>query len=123
LATEVDTYLATLPKDKRDTLQKLRKSIKAAAPSAEEAITYGIPGFRYRGKPLVSYNAAKEHCSLFVMSNTALKPFAKDLKGYKTSTGTVRFLIGSSLPATLVKRLVKARMAETDAVFDKKKEK
>ncbi len=117
---EVNAYLATLPKDKSDTLQKLRKSIAAAAPKAEEAISYGIPAYKYLGRPLVSYNVAKNHCSFYVMSNTALKVFKADLKGYDTDTGTIRFPIGGSLPAALVKKLVKARMKETEASSKRK---
>jgi len=114
-AKAVSDYFATLPKGKRDTLQKLRKSIAAAAPKAEEAISYGLPAYKYMGRPLVSYNAAKNHCSFYVMSNTTLKSFRAELKDYDTDTGTIRFPIGGSLPAALVKKLVNARMKEIEA--------
>lgn len=114
-AKEIEAKLAALPKEKRDTLEKLRKSIAAAVPGAKESLTYGIPGFKYMGKPLVSYNAAKNHCSFYVISNTTLKSFKNELRGYDTDTGTIRFPIGASLPAALVKKLVNARMAEIEA--------
>jgi len=119
-STEVDAFLAALPKDKRETLERLRKTLKAAVPEAEETITYGIPGFKYQGRPFVSYRASKDHCSFFVMSNITLKSFKDELKGYDTDTGTIRFPVRGTLPAGLVKKLVKARMAETDAAIVKK---
>jgi uncharacterized protein YdhG (YjbR/CyaY superfamily) len=118
---EVDAYLAALPKEKRDTLQKLRKTIQAMVPDAEEVITYRLLGVKYKGKPLVGYNAATNHCAFYVMSNTALKGFKDELKGYDTDTGTVRFPVGSALPATLVKKLVRARMREIESSIKRKK--
>lgn len=111
----VDKFLAALPKDKRHTLEKLRKQIAAAAPNAEEIITYGMPGYSYMGRPLVSYKASKNHCSFYVMSNSTLKAFKTELKGYDTDTGTIRFEIGKGLSTALVKKLVQARMKETEA--------
>jgi uncharacterized protein YdhG (YjbR/CyaY superfamily) len=117
---DVDAYLAALPKEKRDTLQKLRQTIQAVVPGAEEVITYRLPGFKYKGKPLVGYNAATSHCSFYVMSNTTLKGFKTELKGYDTDTGTVRFAVGGSLPAALVKKLVEARMQEVETSLKRK---
>lgn len=117
---EVNDYLAMLPKDKRDTLEKLRQTIKTALPKGQEVITYGVPGFTYQGRPIISYKASKNHCSFFVMSNQTLKGFKKEIDKYDTDTGTIRFPVGGKLPAGLVKKLVKARMAETDAAVAKK---
>jgi uncharacterized protein YdhG (YjbR/CyaY superfamily) len=122
-ANEVDAILAKLPKDKRDTLQKLRETVRAAAPQADEALSYGVPALRYKDKPLVSYNSAKEHCAFYVMSPAVMQANRAALKEYDTDKGTIRFPVGGRLPATLVRKLVKARMAETDATVAKKAKK
>lgn len=122
-AKEVDEILDKFSKDKRDTLQKLRQTIRAAAPKAEEALSYGLPAFRYKDKPLVSYSAAKEHCAFYVMSPAVMQAHKADLKKYDTDKGTVRFPVGGTLPAGLVKKLVKARIAETDAFWTNKRNK
>jgi uncharacterized protein YdhG (YjbR/CyaY superfamily) len=106
-----------LPAEVRATLEVLRKQIRAAAPKAEEYIGYSIPTFRYKGQ-LVSFGAGKNHCSFYVMSPKVVAAFKDDLKEYDTSPGTVRFPIGKPLPATLVKKLVKARVAENEAGND-----
>jgi len=105
---DVDAYLAALPKNQRAALEKLRKTIRAAAPKAEEVISYGIPAFYYQGYGLVWYAAWKSHCSLYPISG-AIK---RELKGYDTAKGTIRFAVDEPLPATLVRKLVKARIAE-----------
>lgn len=113
---EVDAWLSRVEDPaQRAALESLRSAIRAAAPEAEEGISYSLPAFRYRGRPLVSYGAAKGHCSFFVMSSTVLAPFAAELAGYGTSTGTIRFQPEAPLPDDLVAQLVRARMAETDA--------
>ncbi len=110
----VDGYLRTLSADKRAALQKLRKAIHAAAPKAEECISYQIPAFRLDGRMLVWFGAASQHCSFFPGAHpiAALK---QDLKAYKTSKGTIRFPPGKPLPAALVRKLIKARLAERRA--------
>lgn len=113
--SDVEKYLAALPGETRATLEKLRKTIKSAAPKADEVISYRVPTFKYRGRPLVAYAAFKDHCSFLVMSSTVLKAHKDDVKGYHTATGTIRFPIRGSLPAALVKKLVKARIAENEA--------
>ena len=89
--------------------------IRTAAPDAVEAVAYGVPAFRYRGRPLVSYGAAKAHCSFYVQSPEVMEAHADALRGYRTSKGTVHFQPDVPLPADLVTTLVQARMAETDA--------
>jgi uncharacterized protein YdhG (YjbR/CyaY superfamily) len=108
----IDEYLDATSADKRAALQKLRKDIRAAAPRAEECISYQMPAFRLDGKMLVWFGAASKHCSFFPGS-TAVERHAKDLKkaGYDTSKGTVRFPPEEPLPATLVRKLVKTRIA------------
>ena len=107
----IDEYLAPLSREKRATLEKLRKMLKAAAPRAEECISYGIPGFRLGGRLLVSFGAAEKHCA-FYPGSYPLKAHQDELKAYDNSKGTIRFPVDSPLPATLVRKLVKRRMAE-----------
>jgi uncharacterized protein YdhG (YjbR/CyaY superfamily) len=99
-----------LSADKRRALQRLQKEIKAAAPKAEECMSYGIPGFRLNGKLLVSYGAAAKHCAFY--PGSIVKEFTKELKNYDTSgKGTIRFSADKPLPGALVRKIVKARMA------------
>lgn len=106
----IDTYLAGLPDDKRLALARLRKLIHAAAPGAEECFSYGLPGFRFGGRHLVWFGAAAKHCSFY--PGTVLKGFDKELRDYDTSKGTVRFQADNPLPAALVRKIVKARIAQ-----------
>ena len=107
----IDEYLAALSDDKRAALQRLRKTIRAAAPKAEECISYQIPAFRRNGM-LVGFRATPNHCSFFLMSSTTVEAHKDELKDYDTSTGTIRFQPDDPLPAALVRKLVKARIAE-----------
>ena len=107
----IDAYFARVSDDQRAALEKLRKAIRAAAPKAEECISYGLPAFRL-GKMLVAFGAAANHCSFYPMSSTLIRDFEDELKGYSTSKGTIRFHPDDPLPAALVRKLVKARIAE-----------
>ena|SRR5688572_24941582 len=109
-----DAYLAALPQPQRAALEKLRKTIKAAAPKAEECISYQLCAFRQNG-PLVAYGATKNHCAFYVMSGTTLEDFKDDLKVFDTSKGTIRFQPENPLPATLIRKVVKARLSENNA--------
>jgi uncharacterized protein YdhG (YjbR/CyaY superfamily) len=108
----VDAYLASVPADARAGLQKLRKAISAAAPGAEEGFSYGLPAFRLQGRPIVCYAAAKHHCSFYPMSPVVIRAYAADLRAYQTSKGTIRFPPNNPPPPALVKKIVKARIAE-----------
>ena len=108
---DIDDYLTRLTDDKRAALKKQRKDIKAVAPRVEECISYQVPAFRLDGKMLVWFAAAARHCSFFPGAYP-IKACARDLKKFSTSKGTVRFSPDKPLPATLVKKLVKARIAE-----------
>jgi uncharacterized protein YdhG (YjbR/CyaY superfamily) len=118
-ANEVDRYLAALPDDARDALQKLRITIKSVAPTATEGISYGIPVLKLQRRPLVGYGAARNHCALYVMSTEVTEAHAAELARYETGKGSVRFPPGKLLPAPLVKKLVKARIAENERLRPK----
>ena len=107
----IDDYLAGLPAKDRAALQKLRRTIRAAAPGAEEVISYQIPTFRLGGM-LVGFAAFKDHCTLFLLSTRAMKAHARELEGYSTTKSGIHFTADDPLPAALVTRLVKARLAE-----------
>jgi uncharacterized protein YdhG (YjbR/CyaY superfamily) len=108
----IDAYLAGVSPAKRALLQKLRQTIRAIAPKAEECISYGIPAFRLNGCALVLFGAWANHCSFYPGSSTTLKKFRNDLEGFQITKGTIRFSPDNPLPITLVKKLVKARIAE-----------
>ncbi len=108
----IDTYLAALPDDKRGVLEILRKTIRATAPRAEECISYQLPAFRFDGKLLVAFGATAKHCAFFPMSGTAVEAHQDELKGHSRSKGTIRFQPDKPLPAGLVRKLVKYRIAE-----------
>ena len=107
----IDEYLAPLSGEKRAALEKLRSAIRSAAPRAEECISYGIPAFRLGGRLFVAFGAASKHCA-FYPGAAPLKAFEAELSAYDTSKGTIRFSPASPLPAALVRKLVKVRIAE-----------
>src|SRR5688572_26179949 len=107
----IDEYLALLPDDQRVALAKLRRIIRAAAPQAEECISYQLAAFRLNGM-LVAFGATPRHCAFYLMSSTTVQAHQKELKRYDTSKGTIRFQPDRPLPAPLVRKLVTARIAE-----------
>jgi uncharacterized protein YdhG (YjbR/CyaY superfamily) len=110
----VDEYLGRVPEPARSTLNQVRRTIRSVVPAqATETISYGIPMFKYQGL-LVGFAAFSKHCSLFPTSMAVMKAFKNELKGYQTSKGTIRFPVDKPLPAALVKKLVKARLAEKE---------
>lgn len=110
----IDSYLAGLPADQRAALQTLRETIRAAAPDAEECISYALLAFRQDGV-LVGFGASAKHCALYLFSGATVEAHAQALKAFETSKGAVRFTPDKPLPATLVRKLVKARLAENAA--------
>ena len=110
----VDAYLSAVPPDARASLQELRRTILEAAPMAEESISYQMPVFKHKG-PLVYFAAFKDHNSLFVASKAIVREFSTELKGFHNSGATIHFTPENPLPASLVKRLVKAKIRENEA--------
>ena len=113
-AATIDQYLARVSADKRAALEKLRSAIQLAAPKAEECISYGIPAFRLDGKVLVFFGAATNHCA-FYPGAYPIERHRDELEKYDTSKGTIRFRPDRPLPATLVRKLVRTRIAERAA--------
>lgn len=112
---DVDEYLAGVPEPARATLNKIRATIRSVVPpEATEAISYGMPAFKYKG-PLFAYAAFKNHCSVFPMNAALIDVFKDDLKGFETSKGTVRFPVDKPPSSALIKKLVKARIADNEA--------
>lgn len=124
--TSVDDYLKAVPEDVRAALNRLRRTIKAAAPKATEGISYMIPLFKYQGHPLVGFGCAKSHCSFYVMSSNMIPTLARmraaELKAYNVSGATIHFTPDRPLPVALVKKLVKTRIEETVAKYGKNRE-
>jgi uncharacterized protein YdhG (YjbR/CyaY superfamily) len=114
----VDEYLARVPEPARTILNKIRATIRSVVPpEATESISYGMPAFKYKG-PLFAYAAFNDHCSLFPMGSSVIVAFKEELKGFETSKGTIRFRVEKPPSAALIKKLVKARIAQNE---DKKK--
>ncbi len=107
----IDEYLAPLSAEKRAALEKLRRAIRSAAPGAEECISYRIPAFRLGGRLLVAFGAAAKHCA-FYAGAFPVRAHRDELRGYDASKGTIRFQADRPLPARLVRKLVKTRIAE-----------
>ena len=117
----IDDYLAKVDDDQRVALEKLRKTIHSAAPQAEECISYQIASFRLAGRMLVGMGATKKHCALYLMSNSIVSQYAGELAAFDTSAGTIRFSPDNPIPAPLVKKLVKSRIAENSSLDERKK--
>jgi len=111
----IDEYLAGVNADHRGVPEKIRQTIHAVAPKAEECISYGIPAFRLNGRSLVFFGAWANHCAFYPGSSVTLKKLRNELKGFQTSKGTLRFSPDKPVPVALVKKLLKARIAENNA--------
>ena len=110
-AGTADEYLSQVPEEFRTVLEKLRQTIRSAAPEAEEIISYGMPAYRDHG-PLVFFGAFAKHCSFFPGSSQVRAEFATELAGFKTAKGTVQFTLQHPLPAGLVRKIVQTRVRE-----------
>jgi uncharacterized protein YdhG (YjbR/CyaY superfamily) len=112
-AKTTDEYIAATPEPARSTLNKMRAAIRSVAPpEATEIISYGIPAFKHKGV-LVWFAGFSNHCSLFPKASI-IEAFKKELKGFTTSKGTIQFPVEKPLPTALIKKLVKARVAEVE---------
>lgn len=114
MVKDVDAYIAAAAKAAQPRLRELRKLIRAAAPDATEGISYRMPLYKHHGM-LVAFCAHKEHVGLYVLTGTFLKGFRKELAGYETSAGTVRFPLDKPVPAALVRKLVRGRVKENES--------
>ena len=108
---DVDAYLSSVPQEQRAVLENLRQAIKAAAPKAEEIISYQIPTYKFHG-PLVHFMAHKNYCSFIVVDKSILENYRNELKDYDTSGTTIHFSAENPLPSVLVKKIVRARVEE-----------
>ena len=108
----IDEYLAGLSDDKKAALEKIRKTVRAVAPEAEECISYQLPAFRLKGKVLVAFGASANHCAFYPMNSSTVETFRDDLKSYDTSKGTIRFQASRPLPTVLLRKLIRSRIAE-----------
>ncbi|WP_286475664.1 iron chaperone [Methanobacterium sp. CWC-01] len=109
----VDEYVAVAPQKEHQVLEELRQTIKAAAPEAEETISYRIPTYKYKG-PLVHFATFKDHNSFIVINKSVLETFQKELEDYTTSGTTIHFSSENPLPEELVKKIVKERMKQNE---------
>jgi uncharacterized protein YdhG (YjbR/CyaY superfamily) len=119
----IDEYLTQVQVDQRAALEKLRQAIHAVVPKAEECISYGIPALRLNGRLLVFFGAWANHCAFYPGSSATLKNFRNKLRDFQASKGTIRFSARKPLPAALVKKLVKARIAENNNQSNKNRRK
>ena len=113
-AKTVGEYIAAAPKDQRAGLTKLRSTIKAAAPKATEAISYGMAGYKHNGKYLIYFAYWKAHVAVYGMGGKVLEAFSAELRPYVQSKGTIQFPTDKPLPYGLVTKMVKARVVEIE---------
>ena len=111
----VDEYIAQAPPDSQAALGQLRKAVKAAAPKATEVISYQMPIYKYGGRPLVGFAGYKKHYGFYLMSFAVMTAYDAEVKDYRSSKYTLQFPVAEPVPVALVKKLVKARVAEVDA--------
>jgi uncharacterized protein YdhG (YjbR/CyaY superfamily) len=110
----VDEYMARVPEPARTTLSKVRALIRSVVPAeTTEVLSYGIPTFRHKGA-LVAFAAFKEHCSLFPLGSSALDTMRADVKPYRVAKGTLHFPTDKPMPAPLLKKILKARIAQNE---------
>jgi uncharacterized protein YdhG (YjbR/CyaY superfamily) len=108
----VDEYIAALPEDRREAMRQLRATIRAAAPDADEVITYGMPGFKEGGRFLVSYDAFKAHYSLFPASQAIIEELGDEVAPHVKGRGTLQFPAKDPLPLDLIRRIIEIRVRE-----------
>lgn len=112
--SQIDAYLATLPPDQRDALQRLRAQITRLVPDAVETMSYGMPTFKLRGRGLVYFAAWRTHCSIYPLTDAFLEAHAAELAGYARTKGSLHFTPAMPLPEPLVESLVRERVADLE---------
>ncbi len=117
----VDDFLAAAPEPQRSTLAKLRDILRTVLPTAEEGLSYGVAAFKVDGRAIAGYAPYKNHCSYFPMSGSVLVELAPELEAYTRTSGALHFPIDKPLPISLVRKLVKARLAQSSEVFNGKR--
>jgi uncharacterized protein YdhG (YjbR/CyaY superfamily) len=110
----VDEYLSLFPEAQRNVLQQIRETIKQAAPTAEETVSYGMPAYKLNGV-LVYFGGFKNHCSFFPAGSSLIKQFSSELKGYNTSKGTIQFQLAEPIPFKLISKMVRERVKQNAA--------
>lgn len=115
MASEIESYLAALPAEQRSALGRLHEQLRRAIPGAEETIKTRVPAMRYKGKTVVGFGAARSHVALYVMFGDALRVLKRELAGFDASERVLRFTPARPLPAALVRKIVRHRLAEIDA--------
>jgi uncharacterized protein YdhG (YjbR/CyaY superfamily) len=108
----IDDYLALVPSDQRNALERLRCAIHAVAPGAEECISYSLPAFRLQGRLVAGFGATPTHCAYYPMSGTVVEKLKQELRTYDTSKGTIRFQPSKPLPVSLIRKLLRVRLQE-----------
>jgi uncharacterized protein YdhG (YjbR/CyaY superfamily) len=111
--TTVDEYLAAVTGERRVALDRLRAAIRRVVPRAQECISYGIPAFRLDGRIVAGFAATVKGCSYFPFSGSTLRALAAELEGYEGTKGSLHFDPARPLPVALVRKLIKARIAES----------
>ncbi len=111
----VDRYLAALPADQREALQRLRAKVRELVPEATETISYGLPTFKLHGRGLIAYGGWKQHCSIYPMSGTFLDANAEALEPYRAAKGTLHFKPDAPIPEALLEDLIRRRVADVEA--------
>lgn len=120
MPNEIDKYISQFPKDTQQVLQQVRKAIQQAVPEAEESISYGMPGYKFNGKPLVYFAGYKNHIG-FYATPSGHTAFAAALSKYKQGKGSVQFPLDQAMPLALITKIVKFRVKENQEKSNKKK--
>jgi uncharacterized protein YdhG (YjbR/CyaY superfamily) len=108
----IDDYLALVPREQRNALERLRRAIHAVAPGGEECISYSLPAFRLQGRLVAGFGATPTHCAYYPMSGTVVEKLKQELRTYDTSKGTIRFQPSKPLPVSLIRKLLRVRLQE-----------
>jgi uncharacterized protein YdhG (YjbR/CyaY superfamily) len=118
---DIDIYLSKQPKDIQLALDRVRQTIMAIVPDAEQTINYGMPMIRYQGKMLIGFDVFKNHCSLFPCSGSTVVLFKEALKNFVTTKGSIHFTVEKPLPLALIRKITKQRMEENESIVKKRK--